>query len=268
MSARSIVVSLAGGVCLVLGAAVPVQARPGAVAASGARAASGVGASSAAPSVQSMIVGSGGSIVSSARSITASATRVRVDGRSCPVAAGTPLAVLAAVRRAGGPGFALRDYGHCGAAAEDSAELFVYSLADESNSGQNGWEYKVNDVAGSTGAGDPSGPLGNGRRLSTGERVLWFWCQAVGGGCQRTLEVAAPTSAAPGGLVNVTVTGYDNEGRGAPVAGAIVTLGSDFASTAANGRATLIAPTAAGRYTMSASRRGLVPSFPATIVVR
>ncbi len=259
MSARARIASilLAASLCASEGARASVAAPPAARAA-----ASG-------PSVQTMVVGSGGAILTSARTVSAGATSVRVAGRSCAVAAGTPLAVLAALRSAGGPGFALRDYGHCGASAGNSAELFVDSLAGEANSGQDGWEYKVDGVSGSTGAADPSGPQGNGRRLSSGERVLWFWCAAHAGGCQRTLEVSAATSSpAAGGRLTVTVTGADNEGRSVPVAGAIVTLGSDFASTAGNGRATLIAPSVAGRYTVSAARRGLVPSFPETIVVR
>jgi hypothetical protein len=224
---------------------------------------------SGAPTVQSMIVGAGGAVISPARSITASATTLRVGRRRCTVAAGTPLAVLAAVRRLGGPRFALRDYGSCGSAAVNSGQLFVYSVGGEANRGQSGWEYKVDNVAGSTGAADTSGPLGNGRRLRSGQRVLWFWCQAAGRGCQRTLAAAPATRSVPrGGSLTVTVGGYDNEGRAAPVAGAIVTLGSDFASTGASGRATLIAPGSPGRYAVSAKRRGLVPSFPETIVVR
>ncbi len=223
----------------------------------------------AGPSVQTMIVGTGGAVLARARTVTASASSVRVGGRSCAVAAGTPLAVLAALRSMGGPGFAQRDNGPCGASARNSAELFVDSLAGEANSGQDGWEYMVDGVSGSTGAADPSGAFGNGRLLSAGERVLWFWCDAQGAGCQRTLEVSVPrSSVAAGGELTVAVTGFDNEGRGVPVAGAIVTLGSDFASTGAGGRATLIAPSAAGRYAVSAARRGLVPSFPETIVVR
>jgi hypothetical protein len=221
------------------------------------------------PSVQSMIVGAGGGILSTARTVVASAATVRVGGRSCAVAAGTPLAVLLAARRAGGPAFALRDYGRCGGSPANSSELFVYSLGGERNSGQNGWEYKVENASGTTGAGDPSGPMGDGRTLRSGERVLWFWCEASGGGCQRTLEASPSLSTvSPGASLGVTVTGYENEGRGAPVAGAIVTLGSDFSSTARNGRARLIAPPAPGRYFVSASRRGLVPSFPRTLVVR
>jgi hypothetical protein len=222
-----------------------------------------------APSVQSMIVGTGGSILSRARTVTASATTVHVGRKTCAVAAGTPLAVLAAARRSGGPGFALRDYGRCGSSPLNSGQLFIYSLGGESNRGQSGWEYKVDHVSGSTGAGDPSGPRGDGRRLRSGVHVLWFWCQAFAGGCQRTLELApSATTMSPGAVVNVTVTGYDNEGRGAPIVGAIVTLGSDFASTGVGGSTTLIAPRSPGPYALSATRTGLVPSFPETIVVR
>ncbi len=64
------------------------------------------------------------------------------------------------------------------------------------------------------------------------------------------------------------VTGYDNEGRGAPVAGAVVKLGTDFATTASSGRASVIVPSSPGRYQLSATLRGLVPAFPETIVVR
>jgi hypothetical protein len=225
--------------------------------------------SASAPAVASMIVGSSGQLLSPARTIAATATTVRAGRKRCAVAAGTPLAVLAAVRRLGGPGFALRDYGNCGASAVNSGQLFVYSIGGERNRGQSGWEYKVDNVAGSTGAGDPSGPRGDGRRLRSGQRVLWFWCRASGRGCQRTLA-AAPASSTVGrrGSLEVSVTGYDNEGHRAPVAGAIVTLGLDFASTNASGRAALIAPSSPGSYALRASRRGLVSSFPETIVVR
>jgi hypothetical protein len=223
----------------------------------------------ATPVVQSMIVGAGGRILSPARSVTASATSVSVARHSCAVAAGTPLAVLAAVRRGGGPGYALRDYGRCGASPVNSGQLFVYSLGGEANRGQNGWEYKVNGRSGSTGAGDPSGPRGDGRRLSSGAQVLWFWCAAVAGGCERSLELsAASTSVARGGRLTVSVRARDNEGRASAAAGAIVTLGSDFASTSASGQTTLIAPSVPGRYRLSATRHALVPSFPETIVVR
>ena len=66
------------------------------------------------------------------------------------------------------------------------------------------------------------------------------------------------------------MTGYDNEGRGRPGRGArVVTLGSDFATTGATGRATpdrALARRAATRC--SAIRPGSCPSFPQPIVVR
>jgi hypothetical protein len=257
MSASRISATVAAAFALAATVAVSVQARPAA------------GVAAAIPTVQSMIVGSTGAIVSPARTVTAAAGTVRVGARSCAVGAATPLAVLAAISRSGGPGFALRDYGRCNSSPRNSGQLFVYSLAGQTNRGQNGWEYKVNGVSGTTGAGDPSGARGDGRLLSSGARVLWFWCQAVGGGCQRTLEVApASSTVSPGASLSVFVSGRENEGRGIPVARAIVTLGTDFASTGAGGRASLIAPSARGRYQVSAKRPGLVPSFPETIVVR
>jgi hypothetical protein len=216
-----------------------------------------------------MVVGVGGAVLVPAEGVYASEVALRVGARSCTVAGGTPLAVLDAIRRAGGSGFALRDYGHCGSSAASSAQLFVLSINGETNSGQSGWEYKVGGAAGGTGAADPSGPQGNGRRLSPAARVLWFWCVASARGCQRTLEVSASTTTvARGGSVSVAVTGYDNEGRGVPVAGAQVQLGSKLATTGSHGRATVTAPGTPGRYALSASRRGLVPAFPGTIVVR
>jgi len=257
MSAERAAPALLAVLALTLGATVPGAVPPAVAAARGG------------PHVQVMIVGRHGAILSQARTVAARATAVRVGRRSCAVAAGTPLAVLAAARRTGAPPFALRDYGRCGSSPRNSGQLFVYSLAGESNRGQDGWEYKVEHVSGSTGAADPSGPLGDGRRLGSGQRVLWFWCVASGGGCQRTLDLT--TSAAtvsPGSSLAVTVVGYDNEGHGVPVGGAIVTLGTASASTGADGRATLIAPAAPGRYTLGAARPGLAPAFPDTIAVR
>jgi hypothetical protein len=222
-----------------------------------------------APVVQAMVVGRGDAIISSARPIAAPATTLAVAGRSCPVAAATPLAVLAALRRAGGPGFALRDYGHCGASPADSAQLFVYALGGERNSGQSGWEYKVGGAAGSTGAADPSGPSGNGRRIRAGERVLWFWCEASARGCQRTLEVSVSGPVSRSRPFTATVWAYDNEGHGGPVPGALVALGRARARTGGRGgHATLIAPSTPGRYRLAASRGGMVPSFPVDVQVR
>ncbi len=149
--------------------------------------------------VQVMVVGEGGAVMVPARTVLAPAAHVTVAGRSCAVAPSTPLAVLAALHHAGGPPFTLRDYGHCGASPASSSELFVTSVGGQRNGGQNGWEYKVNGLAGSTGAADPSGPAGNGRRLRAGSEVLWFYCQMGPRGCQRTLKaVPHSTSVAAG----------------------------------------------------------------------
>jgi hypothetical protein len=212
-----------------------------------------------------MVVGSSGQVISGPRSVSASAATVMVGRKRCAVAAGTPLAVLADLH---GPSFAVRDYGRCGSAAASSASLFVYDLAGESNSGRNGWEYKVGGLAGSTGAADTSGVEGTGRLLGAGAQVLWFYCHATAGGCQRTLALSAPASVSHGSRLTVHVTGYDNEGHGSPIGGVVVSLGSDFATTNGSGNAVLIAPSGRGGYSLSARRRGLVPAFPRTIAVR
>jgi hypothetical protein len=226
-------------------------------------------AAAGAPYVTAMVVGSGNRTLAQARGVSAAATSVSVGGRGCAVASGTPLAALAVLRRTGGPGFALRDYGRCGGSQANSAQLFVYSLGGQSNRGQSGWEYKVDGVSGSTGAADLSGPSGNGRRLRSGDQVLWFWCEAQAGGCQRTLQLSpASATVSRGGSVTVTVYGADNEGRLAFMPDAIVTFGGRSARTGTYGHATLTAPSAPGRYAITAARPGSAPTFPGTIVVR
>jgi hypothetical protein len=225
-------------------------------------------AASAAPTVQTMVVGAGNVILSPARPSPASAASVRVGPRTCGVAAGTPLAALADLHAAGGPGFAIRDYGRCTRSTAGSGQLFVYSLDGERNHGQNGWEYKVGNRSGSTGAGDPSGPRGDGRLLAPGQRLLWFWCQSFAGGCQRNLGLSSASSVARRGTLSVRVTGYDNEGRGVPMSGAVVRLGASSAVTGGSGQVSLRAPSGGGRYALTATRNGSVPSFPETVLVR
>lgn len=225
-------------------------------------------AGAAGPTVRVMVVGAGNVVLSQARWVGAGAATVRAGARSCGVAAGTPLAALADLHLAGGPSFALRDYGHCTSAPRDSGQLFVYSLDGETNHGQNGWEYKVENRSGTTGAGDPTGTQGNGRLLASGAQVLWFWCQAFAGGCQRNLVVSASSSVPGGGVLRVRVTGYDNYGRGAAMSGARVRLGGSSAVTGGSGSATLRAPSRTGSYALTASRPGSVPAFPMSVTVR
>ena len=99
--------------------------------------------------------------------------------------------------------------------------------------------------------------------------MLWFWCQAFAGGCQRTLEVSAQRSSVVARrLARAAVTGYDNDGRGRADVGRERHARSDFAVTGAAGRATLSRPSRAGRYVVSAASTGLVPLLPGDVVVR
>ncbi len=228
------------------------------------------GPAAAAPAVETMAVGRGGTLLG-VRRVSAAAANVSVAGRHCAVAAATPLAALLALARLDGAALGLHDYGHCGSSAADSAELFVNSVAGQLNRGQDGWEYKVGHRSGTTGAADTSGALGNGRLLGSGRRVLWFWCVASAGGCQRTLDIAVSYPGGhlvPGGALTVSVTGYDNNGRGRAVAAADIQFGSSATVTGSGGRATLAVPRRPGHYVLSAAKPGLVPSFPETIVVR
>jgi hypothetical protein len=98
---------------------------------------------------------------------------------------------------------------------------------------------------------------------------LWFWCvQDRTAGCQRTLEARPERSTvAPGAPLRVTVRGYDDNGRGVPVAGALVRLAAAQALTGADGVAVVTAPAAPGRVRLTAERAGLVRSFPVRVVV-
>jgi len=219
-------------------------------------AAAPAGAAAAAPRVEVMVAGKA-NVLAAPRFVRASATTVTVGRRRCAVAAATPLAALAAVRRGHGPDFRLRDYGACSRRAVDSGALFVTQVGSDRNRRADGWVYKVGRRVPSVGAGDPSG-----RRLRTGDRLTWLYCRTQStGGCQRTLEVA-PLSGA-GQPLRVLVRGYDDNGRAVAVAGATVAVGAGAQSavTGADGTATFPALGAATR-SVQAQRAGMVPSFP------
>ena len=65
----------------------------------------------------------------------------------------------------------------------------------------------------------------------------------------------------------MTVRGDDDNGRGVPVAGALVRLGGAQALTGADGVAVVTAPATPGRLRLTAERTGLVRSFPVRVVV-
>ena len=216
-------------------------------------------AAAASPRVQVMVFGKA-RLLAAPRFVRASAATVALGRRRCAVAAATPLAALAAVRRGRGPAFRLRDYGACSRRAADSAALFVTQIGPDRNRRADGWVYKVGRRVPSIGAADPSG-----RRLRAGDRLAWFYCRAQSnGGCQRTLEVT-PRSA-PGQPLRVVVRGYDDNGRGLPVAGATVTAGDRTAVTGADGTAGFQPLGAPAVEHVQAERAGMVTSFP--VVVR
>jgi hypothetical protein len=215
------------------------------------------------PLVQQMVVLRDGT--KTLRSVRAERTTVKIEKRTCVVPAATALASLLQTRwRAA---LRLRDYGSCSRRPVDSAGLFVKVLGRDANRGLNGWVYKVGHKLGTAGAADPAGPFGAGR-LRTGQQVVWFYCVFVEASCQRSLDVV---EAVDGREIAVTVTGYDDAGDGVATAGARVTVRATSGpvvagTTDAQGRATLTVP-AAGRYTLRASKDGLIPAFPERVDV-
>jgi len=224
----------------------------------------GAPAPAAAATVDVMVVGKQ-RVLRGPKHVSLKERTVKVGHRRCRVLGATPLSVLAAMRLK----LAFRDYGRCGKRPADASGLYVTSVAGEREKGRGGWVYKVGRKAGTTAAGDPSGPFGTGRRIHRGQRILWFWCeQGQSGSCQRTLEARpASTSVSPGQSLRVTVRGYDDFGRGKAVSGATVRLGSATAITGDDGVATLTVPQAAGRLRVKAARAGMVRAFPRVVTV-
>jgi len=224
---------------------------------SGADDRGGSSAAARAPIVRQLVVFRNGDGVQ--RSLRASAASVRIGGRRCALAAGTPLALLVH-SRPGRIGFT--DFGSCSRRARDSGQLFVRSIRADRNRGQDGWIYKVGRRLPDAGAADPAGPFGRGR-LRSGQRVTWFYGRKRGFSFQRTLELKATLTA---GSVAITVRGYDDNGRGVAVSGAAVSSGAGSTQTDRSGRATLELPP--GRHVLHASKPEFIRSFGEPVVVR
>jgi hypothetical protein len=199
------------------------------------------------------------------KSVALKARTVKVGKRRCAVGRATPLSVLAGT----GLRLRVRDQGACGRRARDAGALYVFQIGRERERGRSGWVYKVGNRTGTAGAGDPAGPFGTGRGLRAGQRILWFWCTLdASQGCQRTLDARPErSSAAPGAPLRVTVRGYDDTGKGVPVAGATVRLGSASAVSGADGVATLTVPATTGRLRLQAEHAGMVRAFPREVTV-
>jgi hypothetical protein len=224
----------------------------------------GAPAPAAAATVSVMVVGKQ-RVLRGPKHVRLKQRTVKVGQRRCQVLGATPLSALAAMRLKLG----FRDYGRCGTRPADASGLYVTSVAGEREKGRGGWVYKVGRRAGTTAAGDPSGPFGTGHRIHGGQHILWFWCeQKASGSCQRTLETRpARTSVSPGQSLRVTVRGFDDFGRGVRVKGAAVRLGSATAVTGAGGVATLTVPSGSSRLRLKASRAGMVRAFPRVVAV-
>jgi hypothetical protein len=218
-------------------------------------------AGAATPIVRQLVAFDGGNVLQTT-AVKARRTHVKVAGRRCTVGAGTPLAALLLSHP---PKLRLRDYGSCGKRASDAGSLYVKSIGGDAAKGIDGWVYKVGDRLATAGAGDPSGPFGNGR-LKTGKRVTWFYCHmnAARHSCQPTLVLHALPS--DPGRLRVHVAAYDDRGKGRSASGATVHVGAATATTDASGDATL--PLAPGRYLAHAERSGSIRSFDEDVDVR
>lgn len=227
--------------CLVVAGAVvaaPVEAKP-------------------APKIRQLVVFQDGSAF--AKRVSTRATHVTVHGERCAVARRTALAAL--IRSDPGT-LKLRDFGACSDRARDGAGLFVRQIRSDRNKGQDGWVYKVGRKAATSGAADPSGAFGTGRRLRSGQRVTWFFCHLTGTSCQRTL--ALRTKVEPG-AVTVKVTGYDDAGEGIVISGATVISGAVTGTTGGDGRVRL--PLPAGKRRIRAEKAGLIRSFTEKVTI-
>jgi len=221
-------------------------------------------APAAAATVHVMVVGKD-RVLRGAKDVRLKKRTVKVGHRRCRVAAATPLSVLAATHLK----LAFRDYGQCGKRPADASGLYVTSVAGEREKGHGGWVYKVGRKAGTTAAGDMSGPFGTGHRIHNGQRITWFWCELQqSGSCQRSLEIRPERSTVqPGEALRVTVRGFNDQGKGVLVSGASVRLGSATATTGAGGIATLQVPDTAGTLKLQAKRAGMVRAFPREVKI-
>jgi hypothetical protein len=213
----------------------------------------------AAPKIQQLVVFKNGEARQT--SVVAAKASVKVGKKRCAVGAGTPLAAL---WRSHISGIRLKDYGACSSKPADAAGLYVSRIRKDSAKGANGWVYKVGNRVAPAGAGDPTGPFGNGR-LKPRARVTWFYCRMKANGCQRTLAISKVETPG-GGQVRVTVRAYDNYGKGRAAAGATVRVGSVSAKADSKGVATLTA--APGKAALRASGKGVVRSFGEQIEVK
>jgi hypothetical protein len=216
-----------------------------------------------APTVSVMVTGKSGQVISNPTTVAAAAVTERVGSTDCSVAAGTPLAALAAV----GLPTHLVDYGQCSANPADAALLFVDGISGVANSCDMGWACKVNN-RGCLAAADPNGAWGAGP-MQGGDKVLWFWC--VSYPCQRSLEVRVAASVRARAMLAVSVRSYDDDGHWIAASGVKVSFGTATARTGTSGAVRIPAPSRAGSYLVRASEMNSAlkrsAAFPASVTV-
>jgi hypothetical protein len=203
------------------------------------------GAGAATPRVQALVVGKNG-WTAGPRTVAVRALRVN----RCRLRAGLPIGVLRALREP------FRAEGSC-------SSLYVNQVRRDRERGAGGWVYKVGRRLPSRSASDPGG------RLRSGRRVLWFWCRRAGA-CDRTLTTSGRSSRT---RMRVTVTAYDDFGRGRRVAGATVLvrrLGARRRSAFRTGRdgTVLVRVTRGRRYRVDSRRGGMIRGFPTAVRAR
>jgi hypothetical protein len=215
-------------------------------------------AGAATPRLHQLVVFRDGS--SRASSPALAPATAKVGRKRCTVGAGTPLAAL--IRSGVGP-LSLKDYGSCSKRAADAGGLFVTRIGADRNKGSNGWVYKVGNVLGTAGAGDPSGPFGRGR-MRAGARVTWFWCHvtAKNKGCPHNLSVSVSSGKRS---VTVRVRQFNDFGKGGAAGGATVHVGKHTARAGANGIARVAVPR--GGYSVWATQPGRIRSFSTRVGV-
>jgi hypothetical protein len=164
----------------------------------------------------------------------------------CSIGAGSPLAVLRGFRKP------FRVRGSCDA-------LYVSQVGRDRERGAAGWVYKVGRRLPSVSA--------SRFRVRPGAHVTWFWCRQAGN-CQRTLSMSVRSRR---GLVRVKVVGYDDFGRGRRIRGATVGVsrpGRRFDVRAGRDGVATFRTRRGSQIRLTARKRGTVPAFPRTVLVR
>jgi hypothetical protein len=164
----------------------------------------------------------------------AASVTVRVEGKTQPIFGSMPVALdapdpLAALETAGALGEFYTQETHA------SFGTYVSQIGRYPGVGASGWVFKVNNV---------SPPVGADQlKLKDGDEVLWYYATFSDTGGPATLSLKAGSGNC------YTVTSFDDAGKGAAAAGALVKVDGRRFKAGANGRACV------GKH------RGLVRAF-------